>query len=49
MLRRALRKQIEIVQAGGDPAGVIFDPTQQVIEVEGGNIFTDPQPAPAGN
>jgi len=27
---------------GRRPRGVIFDPTDQVIHVEGGNIFTDP-------
>ena len=42
MLRRALRKQIDITMAGGDPAGVIYDPAQQIVKVEGGNIFSDP-------
>jgi phenylpropionate dioxygenase-like ring-hydroxylating dioxygenase large terminal subunit len=44
MARRALRKQIEIVEAGGDPAGVIFDPAHQIIKVTGGNVFSDPVP-----
>ncbi len=44
MLRRALRKQIDIVAAGGDPAGVVFDPASQVKRVEGGNVF-GPLPA----
>jgi phenylpropionate dioxygenase-like ring-hydroxylating dioxygenase large terminal subunit len=44
LLRRALRKQIEIVAAGGDPAGVVFDPARQVKRVEGGNVF-GPLPA----
>ena len=42
MLRRALRKQIERVLAGDDPAGVNFDPAQQLRHVEGGNIFGEP-------
>ena len=45
MLRRLLRKEIEKVLAGGDPAGVIFDVAQQVIKVEGGNFFTWPDKA----
>ena len=42
MLRRALRKQIEIVEKGGDPAGIVFDPAHQIVKVEGGNIFSEP-------
>jgi len=47
LLRRALRKQIERVLAGEDPAGVIFDPKDQTIRVEGGNIFSFPAPTAA--
>ena len=45
MLRRLLRKEIEKVLAGGDPAGGIFDEAQQVIKVEGGTFFTRPDRA----
>jgi hypothetical protein len=41
MLRRLVREQIEIVQKGGDPQGVTFDPTKEVIEVRSGNFFKE--------
>ena len=40
MLRRLLRQQIKIVQEGGDPAGVVFDPNQAEVKVAAGNFFT---------
>jgi nitrite reductase/ring-hydroxylating ferredoxin subunit len=45
MLRRALQQQIKAVQEGRDPAGVIFDPAQELVRVEAGNFFRD-QPKP---
>ena len=39
MLRRRLREQIEIVQNGGDPIGVTFDPSKSVCTVEAGNFY----------
>lgn len=39
MLRRMLKQQIKIVEEGGDPLGVIYDPTQQVMKVNAGNFF----------
>ena len=41
MLRRALRRQIEIVKAGGDPAGVVYDPAKAVFRVEAGNFYRE--------
>jgi nitrite reductase/ring-hydroxylating ferredoxin subunit len=39
MCRRLLAQQIKIVEEGGDPIGVNFDPAQQVVELEAGNYF----------
>jgi phenylpropionate dioxygenase-like ring-hydroxylating dioxygenase large terminal subunit len=39
MQRRFLEQQVKIVQEGGDPAGVIFDPAHAVIHVRSGNFF----------
>lgn len=39
MCRRMLAQQIKIVQEGGDPIGVNFDPAQQVVVLEAGNFF----------
>ncbi|MDT2023973.1 aromatic ring-hydroxylating dioxygenase subunit alpha [Methylocella sp. CPCC 101449] len=39
MLRRLLKQQIKIVEEGGDPLGVIYDPAQQVMKVSAGNFF----------
>ena len=39
MCRRMLAQQIKIVQDGGDPVGVNFDPAQQVVVLEAGNFF----------
>ncbi len=41
MARRLLRQQIEAVQAGGDPQGVVFDDADALIEVKAGNFFRD--------
>ncbi|MFP6734071.1 MAG: hypothetical protein VB959_09540, partial [Rhodospirillales bacterium] len=41
MARRLLREQIEAVQAGGDPQGVVFDDADAQIEVKAGNFFRD--------
>lgn len=41
MLRRSLQQQIKAVQEGRDPAGVNFDPAQELIRVEAGNFFRD--------
>jgi hypothetical protein len=42
MLRRVVKKQIEITMTGGDPSGVICFPAQQIVKVEGGNFFFRP-------
>jgi len=34
-----LAQQIKIVQEGGDPVGVNFDASQQVVVLEAGNFF----------
>ena len=39
MQRRFLEQQMKLVAAGGDPAGVIFDPEKAVIHVRSGNFF----------
>ena len=38
-LRRLLREQIRIVQTGGDPLGVCFDPAKAVVKVQAGNYY----------
>lgn len=38
MLRRTLRREIDRVAAGEDPAGVTFDPAQAQVKIEGGNF-----------
>ncbi|NML44967.1 aromatic ring-hydroxylating dioxygenase subunit alpha [Ramlibacter sp. G-1-2-2] len=37
MLRRVLQKQLEVVQAGGNPAGVSFDPDAPPVKFTAGN------------
>jgi phenylpropionate dioxygenase-like ring-hydroxylating dioxygenase large terminal subunit len=37
--RRFLEQQVKIVQDGGDPAGVIFDPAAALVHVRSGNFF----------
>lgn len=39
MLRRLLKQQIKIVQEGGDPAGVAFDPEKAFYKVGAGNFL----------
>ena len=39
MLRKLMKDQIEIVQKGGDPQGVTFDPAKAVIQVKSGSYF----------
>jgi hypothetical protein len=39
MFRRLLRQQIEAVQAGRDPLGVIFKPGRATVQVEAGNFI----------
>jgi hypothetical protein len=39
MLRRLLRQQIRLVEQGGDPLGVTFDPAKALFSTEGGNFF----------
>ena len=39
MLRRLLRQQIRLVQDGGDPIGVIFEPSKALCRTEGGNFY----------
>jgi nitrite reductase/ring-hydroxylating ferredoxin subunit len=41
MLRRMLHKQLEIVAAGGDPAGVSFDPDAPPVAFTAGNFLED--------
>ncbi|HVV95129.1 MAG TPA: aromatic ring-hydroxylating dioxygenase subunit alpha [Hyphomicrobiales bacterium] len=38
-LRRFLQEQIKVVQDGGDPAGVEFDPAKAVVKVQAGNFY----------
>jgi hypothetical protein len=42
MLRRFFRKQIEIVAAGGDPAGTVFDESRATVASKAGNYLEDP-------
>ena len=41
MLRRMLQKQLEVVAAGGDPAGVSFDPDAPPVKFTAGNFLED--------
>ena len=41
MQRKMLQKQIEIVAAGGDPAGVVFEPAQALVKVRSGNFYRE--------
>jgi hypothetical protein len=38
-LRRMLQEQVKIVQEGGDPLGVVFDPAKAVVKVQAGNYY----------
>jgi hypothetical protein len=39
MVRRLLKRQIRVVQEGGDPIGVTFDPAKALFKTGGGNFF----------
>jgi nitrite reductase/ring-hydroxylating ferredoxin subunit len=39
MQRRMLQKQIELVAAGRDPAGVTYDPGQALVKIRSGNFY----------
>jgi phenylpropionate dioxygenase-like ring-hydroxylating dioxygenase large terminal subunit len=39
MLRRLMKQQIKLVEEGGDPLGVNFDPAKAVHKVEAGNFY----------
>jgi hypothetical protein len=41
MLRRMMKKQIAIVQEGGDPAGVHFQEDKALVRIQSGNFYTD--------
>jgi hypothetical protein len=41
MLRRLMRQQIHVVQQGGDPLGVTFDPERALNTVGAGNFYRD--------
>jgi nitrite reductase/ring-hydroxylating ferredoxin subunit len=45
MQRRLLTRQMKVVQDGGDPLGVTFDPAQAVVKVRSGNFYRVPQAA----
>jgi len=47
MLRRLLRQQIRLVQQGGDPIGVTFDPAKAFMKTGGGNFFRAASAIPA--
>lgn len=40
MLRKLLRQQIKVVEEGGDPAGLIFDPARETVRIPSGNFFS---------
>ena len=46
MFRRLLRQQIEAVQAGRDPLGVMFDPARATVQVEAGNFILETAGSP---
>jgi hypothetical protein len=46
LLRRKLAEQIRIVQDGGDPIGVAYEPGQELVRIDSGNFF-DAAKAPA--
>jgi hypothetical protein len=41
MVRRMLREQLDLLDAGKDPAGVSFDPNAKPIEFEAGNYIRE--------
>ena len=40
MVRRLFKQQLEVIDAGGDPIGVTFDPSEAVFSVDAGNYLT---------
>nr|WP_274637640.1 Rieske 2Fe-2S domain-containing protein [Microbacterium bovistercoris] len=46
MVRRMMAKQAKLVASGGDPVGVLFDPSDDVVRIEGGNYFEGAAVAP---
>jgi nitrite reductase/ring-hydroxylating ferredoxin subunit len=46
MLRRLLKREIKLVQEGGDPIGVTFDPDKALFCTGGGNFFRSGSAAP---
>ncbi len=47
-LRRFMRRQVDVVAAGGDPAGVTFEPGTELIDSPAGNWITGTSSAAAG-
>jgi phenylpropionate dioxygenase-like ring-hydroxylating dioxygenase large terminal subunit len=45
MVRRLLRRQIRLVQEGGDPVGLTFDPANALFRTGAGNFFRAAAPA----
>ena len=41
MVRRMLREQLDLLEAGKDPAGVSFDPNGKPIAFEAGNYIRE--------
>jgi hypothetical protein len=41
MLRRMMKREIDAVQAGQDPAGVCHDPARALHQFQAGNYFVD--------
>ena len=41
MVRRMLREQLDLLEAGRDPAGVSFDSSAKPIEFEAGNYIRE--------
>jgi hypothetical protein len=47
MLRRMMAKQIKALEKGENPPGVVFDESEIVVAIEGGNYFEDAVAEPA--
>ena len=45
MLRRKLLEQIKIVEDGGDPIGVAYEPGKELVRIDSGNFFEEPAAA----
>jgi hypothetical protein len=41
MLRRKLLEQIKIVEDGGDPIGVAYEPGREMVRIDSGNFFEE--------